>query len=63
MEALKEWRINCPYCGEAFETTIDCSVDEQEYIEDCYVCCRPIIFQVTLDSDDVFVTVRHENEI
>lgn len=63
MEAIRAWRVNCPYCGEAFETSIDCTIDSQEYIEDCYVCCRPILFEVTLDSDDVFVTVRHENDV
>lgn len=34
--------IDCPYCGEVFETTADCSAGDQEYIEDCQVCCRPI---------------------
>ncbi|MBY6196657.1 CPXCG motif-containing cysteine-rich protein [Vibrio hangzhouensis] len=62
MDAIKAWRVNCPYCGEAFETSIDCSVEHQEYIEDCHVCCRPILFEVTLESDDLYVTVRHEND-
>jgi hypothetical protein len=35
-------KSQCPYCGETIELAIDCSVAEQEYIEDCYVCCRPI---------------------
>jgi hypothetical protein len=45
--------ISCPYCGETIEIFVDCSVDEQRYIEDCQVCCRPIEFAVTVDSDDV----------
>lgn len=40
----------CPYCGEPIELGVDCSVTEQEYIEDCYVCCRPI--QVSAYVDD-----------
>ena len=43
--------VHCPYCGEAFEATVDTSAGDQEYIEDCYVCCRPIIFQLKLDLD------------
>lgn len=43
--------IQCPYCGEAFETNVDPSAGSQEYIEDCYVCCRPIVFQLSADTD------------
>jgi len=45
------------------EVLIDCSVPEQEYIEDCQVCCRPICFNVTIDHEgDASVVVTHENE-
>ncbi len=56
--------IACPYCGENFETQIDCSVESQQYIEDCYVCCSPIVFNVTSDSDGnlVDVVISRDNE-
>jgi hypothetical protein len=38
--------VVCPYCGERFEATLDLSAGDQEYVEDCQVCCRPIVFQV-----------------
>jgi len=38
--------VCCPYCGENFETRVDCSAGEQSYIEDCYVCCQPIEFNL-----------------
>lgn len=44
-------RTDCPYCGESIEIVVDLSVDQQSYIEDCSVCCRPIIFQVSVDAD------------
>jgi hypothetical protein len=32
----------CPHCGEAVDTDPDLGGDlEQDYIEDCPVCCRP----------------------
>ena len=34
--------VQCPYCGEAFETLADCSAGSATYIEDCQICCRPI---------------------
>lgn len=40
--ALHEQRIHCPYCGEAIDILLDLSVDEQELIEDCQVCCQPM---------------------
>lgn len=55
--------VSCPYCGEAFEHIVDPGADQQAYIEDCYVCCRPIHMLVTIDNDgDVLVVARDENE-
>ncbi|TVQ86343.1 MAG: CPXCG motif-containing cysteine-rich protein [Chromatiaceae bacterium] len=39
----------CPYCGEILELTIDCSGGSAAYVEDCQVCCAPILVQVWLD--------------
>jgi hypothetical protein len=34
--------VRCPYCGEINEIAVDPgSGSEQEYVEDCQVCCRP----------------------
>lgn len=44
---LEEWNDACPYCGEPISLTLDPSGGDQRYIEDCWVCCRPI--EVTLD--------------
>lgn len=59
-----EYHVACPYCGETFITLIDPSVDEQEYIEDCQICCNPIVFEVRVDtiSGDFNVTIRRDNE-
>ena len=34
--------ITCPYCWETIEVVLDLSVEQQRYVEDCAVCCRPI---------------------
>ncbi|MDJ0958378.1 MAG: CPXCG motif-containing cysteine-rich protein [Arenicellales bacterium] len=49
--------IDCPYCGERFETVLDLSAGEQRYIEDCQVCCRPIEFELKLDAPDGAMTL------
>jgi hypothetical protein len=49
----QETEVNCPFCGETFTIVVDCSVDSQIYIEDCFICCRPITFQVHCSDGDV----------
>lgn len=42
--------VTCPHCGEEVEITLDPSGgDQQEYIEDCEVCCNP--WSVTVHYD------------
>lgn len=63
MNDLSEETIGCPYCGETISVLVDRSYDEQEYVEDCQVCCQPIIFNVFIDNaGDVAVGTRCENE-
>jgi hypothetical protein len=35
---VDETEVECPYCGESFSIAVDTSIDEQTYIEDCFVC-------------------------
>ena len=43
---LEEHAFTCPYCWETIVFVLDLSVDEQDYVEDCEVCCRPIRVRV-----------------
>jgi len=55
--------IQCPYCGETIGILLDCSIEQQRYIEDCQVCCRPIEFNVSVDYEgNPHVSVSQENE-
>jgi hypothetical protein len=38
--------IACPHCGENFALEIDTSQLEQNLIEDCSICCRPIALTI-----------------
>ena len=56
-------RVPCPYCGETYEAIIDTTVDDQEYVEDCEICCRPIVFTVRVDlSAGLMVQTRREDD-
>lgn len=63
MNQLQETDISCPYCGETITVLIDESIEFQQYIEDCQVCCRPIeiIASVSPESGSQ-IEVRAENE-
>lgn len=41
--------VECPYCGESFETPVDTSSGSASYVEDCQVCCQPIEFSLEVD--------------
>lgn len=62
MDLLQTHYLSCPYCGEIIQIIVDCSIPEQEYIEDCQVCCRPINFHVNIDSNNVQIQTSGENE-
>lgn len=63
MAQLIEQTIGCPYCGENISILVDDSLPEQQYVEDCQVCCRPIVLDVTADeSGGVVVAARAEND-
>ncbi|MBM7130115.1 CPXCG motif-containing cysteine-rich protein [Dyella mobilis] len=55
--------VLCPYCGERIEIVIDASAGDQQYIEDCQVCCCPISVEVRIDEDGhAHVGVAGEDE-
>ena len=60
---LSEVPIHCPYCGELIEVVVEILDEDQEYIEDCQVCCRPIVVTVSVAIDGhASISVRAEHE-
>ncbi len=49
--------VQCPYCGEGFDTLVDLSSGAARYIEDCQVCCQPIQFDLEVDHDGRLVAL------
>jgi transcription elongation factor Elf1 len=59
---LVERTYSCGYCGEEIVVEIDISAgSQQEYVEDCPVCCHPHVLRVTVESDG-HVTLNCETE-
>jgi hypothetical protein len=50
-------RVECPYCGESFETPVDPSAGSARYVEDCQICCQPIEFSLEVNHAGVLQSV------
>ena len=63
-EILQERYVCCPFCGEGFVTLVDASAGTQHYVEDCQICCNPIVFSITVGADGNLedIDVRREND-
>ena len=58
---LEEAQITCPFCWENLVILLDLSVPEQDYIEDCQVCCRPIRIRYSSAGGEL-VNIETEQE-
>ena len=53
----------CAFCGETNLTFVDLSVgNQQSYIEDCQVCCRPNRLYLRVDEDTLEVQIESNYE-
>jgi hypothetical protein len=58
-----EQRVHCPYCGEALVILLDENDAGTDYIEDCQVCCQPMVVVLWTDEDGTPVaSLRREDE-
>ena len=39
---MYEHYFQCPYCWEEISMLLDPSIQQQNYVEDCEICCNPI---------------------
>ena len=49
----EEAEITCPFCWEVQTILLDLSLPEQEYIEDCQVCCQPILVRYSSEAGEL----------
>ncbi|MGH9841092.1 MAG: CPXCG motif-containing cysteine-rich protein [Blastocatellia bacterium] len=48
-----EYEFACPYCWQTITMLLDLSVSRQEYVEDCEICCRPILISYESNGEDL----------
>jgi len=52
LEQELEHLFTCPYCGSEISMLLDRTVS-QEYVEDCEVCCKPILIRYTTEDGEI----------
>ena len=58
---IDEASFTCASCGEEIVIPIDLSAGaNQEYVEDCPVCCRANVIHVKINDDDASVSAQVE---
>ena len=50
---MVEHRFQCPCCWEEISMVLDTSEGGQSYIEDCEVCCRPLLIRYQTVNNEV----------
>ena len=53
MTLIQGHTATCPHCWETITLTLDLSVPEQSYIEDCPVCCKPMMMSYTSSEGEL----------
>ncbi|HMC00461.1 MAG TPA: CPXCG motif-containing cysteine-rich protein [Flavobacteriaceae bacterium] len=38
--------FTCPYCWQNISMLLDSSIEQQNFIEDCEICCNPIELKI-----------------
>lgn len=62
-DELYSTSIQCPYCWEYIEISVDDCGENQQYIEDCQVCCQPINVVIERDmNEELTVKVSRDDE-
>lgn len=60
---LTTHKLTCPYCGARIRLLVDETAGYQQYVEDCEVCCQPMVVCVETDfGDGCQVSLTDEDE-
>lgn len=62
MSPLEEGRtFACPYCMSPNLVMIDVTAgEEQQFVQDCEVCCQPIALSIRIDDQRIDLTAERE---
>ncbi|WP_115462081.1 CPXCG motif-containing cysteine-rich protein [Winogradskyella aurantiaca] len=50
---MEEQFFQCPHCWETISMLVDVSIEQQQYVEDCEVCCNPIEISISIEDGNI----------
>lgn len=60
---VENHQIYCPYCGEPLSVLVDPGDIGSSYVEDCQVCCQPMVLHPESDgSGSIELRVMREDD-
>ncbi len=62
MNGLEDFPLACPYCGESQWVRVDLSVEGDRFIEDCQICCRPMVLRLSREAGEWSLQVAREDD-
>lgn len=62
MQGEQEVYINCPYCAQQVSVLVEVYYGGQEYVEDCEVCCSPILLKYKSDGESIDILDVSRNQ-
>ncbi len=64
MRSYSSDNFACPYCGSDNLLTVDFpSSSAQNFVQDCEVCCKPILIQLVSRNGEILeLRIQRENE-
>ena len=43
--------VHCPFCGETYGLAVERAAGSRSFIEDCTVCCRPLLLRLEVNEE------------
>ena len=62
MSLLEPVTVQCPCCWEMIEVVVDASEAGQQYVEDCSVCCQPLLLSIAMDENGALEVVAEAEQ-
>lgn len=60
---LRDTEYYCPSCGARNMTRVNLTSGKRQiYVEDCEMCCRPIVLKIDIEEDTDEIVLQAEPE-
>ena len=59
---IKQQTIACPHCGHHQRIELDATAGDQEFYDDCRICCNPIHIRLHVDEANRKIELRVDGD-